>query len=493
MVKQMTELKFVDYILDNVHGYIALTEIEQKIERLPIFQRLRRIKQLGVANWIFPGAEHTRYSHSLGVMHIADQMAIKLGFGDTDRQLIRLAGMLHDIGHYPLSHSGESAYKKYYKQNVAKPEMLSFENANTKVVKSIESLQNNEKDNIDYISHTFMRSNENEFHHEIIGTKVIKSNNSLKTIISDAGIDIDDICSIITGDIQNERLIKHVQLLHSELDADRIDYLLRDASSSGTSYGTFELNTLIKNLEMVTHKEYGIDIIGVNHKGIASADQFLLNRYFAYSQVVFNKYVSILNFMGESVVYWMLNSNQSYFPDGQKLIRWIDAQDEDVDYLKFTDDYFMDKIRQFNSGHVGSCPDIICKMIEYINKYTAPSLTVPKNENNISVSGCRNEELYQLLKGIPFIQNIEPNRVLKYDEVYITKHVKIQEYVSTYESKKAELDIELEEYLKHRLINGIAVIDKDSENEPCLLVDISSSLIKDLCRHRTIFLRQFDI
>lgn len=489
----MTELKFVDYILDNVHGYIALTEVEQKIERLPIFQRLRRIKQLGVANWIFPGAEHTRYSHSLGVMHIADQMAIKLGFDSSDRQLIRLAGMLHDIGHYPLSHGGESAYKKYHKQDVAKPEMLSFESANNKVVKYIDSLKNCDKDNIEYISHTFMRSDQNRFHHEIIGTKVIKSNGDLQKIISDVEINVDDICSIITGDIQNEKLIKHVQLLHSELDADRIDYLLRDASSSGTSYGTFELNTLIKNLEMVRHKEYGIDIIGVNYKGIASADQFLLNRYFAYSQVVFNKYVSILNFMSESIVYWMLNSNQSFFPDGDKLIKWIVAQDTDEDYLKFTDDYFMDRIRGFNSGSVGSCPDIVKKMISYINKYTAPSLTLPKNENNITVSGCINEELFESLKDIPFIHNIEQDKLLKYDEVYLTKHVKIQEYESTYDIKKEELDIELDEYLKHRLINGIAVIDCESKNEPCLLVDTPASLVKDLCRHKTVFLRQFDI
>jgi HD superfamily phosphohydrolase len=105
-------ITFTNYIFDNVHGYIGLTFIEDQIERLEIFQRLRRIKQLGLVNWVFPGAEHTRYSHSLGVMHIIDQMAIRLDFNDDDRQILRLAGMLHDIGHYPLSHIGEYAYKQ---------------------------------------------------------------------------------------------------------------------------------------------------------------------------------------------------------------------------------------------------------------------------------------------------------------------------------------------------------------------------------------------
>ena len=76
------------------------------------FKRLQSIKQLSVVNWVFPGSEHTRFIHSLGVMHIADKIAISLGLTCQDRKIVRLAGLLHDIGHYPLSHVCEAPYKK---------------------------------------------------------------------------------------------------------------------------------------------------------------------------------------------------------------------------------------------------------------------------------------------------------------------------------------------------------------------------------------------
>lgn len=104
-------LIFTDKILDNVHGFIEFTQVEKELIELPVFKRLQGIKQLGLTNWIFPGAEHTRFIHSLGVMHVADQMAVQLGYDGEKRQLVRLSGLLHDIGHYPLSHVGERAYK----------------------------------------------------------------------------------------------------------------------------------------------------------------------------------------------------------------------------------------------------------------------------------------------------------------------------------------------------------------------------------------------
>ncbi len=113
MEKKEYKLKFVDRVLDPVHGFIDMTQVEYRIMSLPIFRRLQGIKQLSMTNWVFPGAEHTRFIHSLGVMYIADQMALHLDcFSDEERQLLRLAGLLHDIGHYPLSHVTESVYRQ---------------------------------------------------------------------------------------------------------------------------------------------------------------------------------------------------------------------------------------------------------------------------------------------------------------------------------------------------------------------------------------------
>ena len=81
-----------------MHGFIPYTAAEKKIMETQLFKRLQSIKQLSVVNWVYPGSEHTRFIHSLGVMHIADKMAISLDLDDKDRKILRLAGLLHDIG-----------------------------------------------------------------------------------------------------------------------------------------------------------------------------------------------------------------------------------------------------------------------------------------------------------------------------------------------------------------------------------------------------------
>lgn len=114
ITKDNYKIEFVDRILDPVHGFSDLTQVEKEIIELPIFKRMQSLKQLSLTNWVFPGAEHTRYMHSLGVMYIADLMALNLRdseynlkYNGGERQLLRLAGLLHDIGHYPLSHVTE--------------------------------------------------------------------------------------------------------------------------------------------------------------------------------------------------------------------------------------------------------------------------------------------------------------------------------------------------------------------------------------------------
>ena len=111
-------LVICDHILDNIYGQVGLTEVEKRIERLPVFKRLHSLYQLGLDNWIFPCALHNRYVHSIGVMYVAGEMATRINsnmgkqfFADSEIQILRLAGLLHDIGHYPFSHNVENAYK----------------------------------------------------------------------------------------------------------------------------------------------------------------------------------------------------------------------------------------------------------------------------------------------------------------------------------------------------------------------------------------------
>jgi len=102
------------YINDSVYGGIPLTELEVRLLDTSVFQRLRGLKQLAYTNYVFPSADHSRFSHSLGVLYIMGLMTDYLkqhnNLSDSEIIKLRIAALLHDIGHYPLSHLGESVY-----------------------------------------------------------------------------------------------------------------------------------------------------------------------------------------------------------------------------------------------------------------------------------------------------------------------------------------------------------------------------------------------
>ena len=112
-------------INDPVHGSIKVSKTELVVTNTPTFLRLRGLKQLGLAEYVFPGATHTRLAHSLGALHIASQMLVaiennhkkkyrrkRLPFTDDEKQKIRLAALLHDVGHLPLSHAMEQPIQR---------------------------------------------------------------------------------------------------------------------------------------------------------------------------------------------------------------------------------------------------------------------------------------------------------------------------------------------------------------------------------------------
>ena len=118
-------------IYDNIHGQITLNRVESRILETPYYQRLRWIRQLGFSFYIFPGATHTRHAHTLGVLHMMDQVLRSIGLATTEEKLfnpkihdekttfhrtMRLAAMLHDIGTFPFSHTTELAYINHWKQ-----------------------------------------------------------------------------------------------------------------------------------------------------------------------------------------------------------------------------------------------------------------------------------------------------------------------------------------------------------------------------------------
>ena len=95
------------FIRDSVYGDINLSEFEVRVMDMPQFQRIRRIKQLGLINLIYPGANHSRFEHCIGTMNLATKLATNLDLSKDEIELVRISGLLHDVGHGPFSHVSE--------------------------------------------------------------------------------------------------------------------------------------------------------------------------------------------------------------------------------------------------------------------------------------------------------------------------------------------------------------------------------------------------
>lgn len=219
------------FIRDSVYGDIRLNEIEVEVMDNPQFQRLRRIKQLGLISLIYPGANHTRFEHSIGTMHIASKLADKLDLNQKDKELVRISALLHDIGHGPFSHVSEG--------------VLSFP------------------------------------HEEL--TKYVIENTAIRDII-EKKFDIDKIIEIINGEG------KFGPIVSGELDADRMDYLLRDSHYTGVAYGIIDYERIISNINL--NKHLSLDI-----KGVQAAEGALVSRYFMYPSVYQHHTTRIVNSM----------------------------------------------------------------------------------------------------------------------------------------------------------------------------------------------------
>ena len=179
------------FIRDSVYGDIRLNEFEVRIMDMPQFQRLRRIKQLGLISLIYPGATHTRFEHCVGTMHLGSKLSEELELDSDEIELIRASGLLHDIGHGPFSHVSEG--------------VLSVP------------------------------------HEEL--SKFVITKTSMRDLLEEK-FDVDEIVDIING---KGRL---GPIVSGELDVDRMHYLLRDSHNTGVSYGIIDYERLISNLTL---------------------------------------------------------------------------------------------------------------------------------------------------------------------------------------------------------------------------------------------------
>ncbi|RLI50149.1 MAG: hypothetical protein DRO73_04055 [Candidatus Thorarchaeota archaeon] len=241
-------LDFKIEVNDPIHGFIGLTELETKIIDSQPYQRLRRIKQLSGGHFVYPTAEHTRFGHCIGALFLASQMGERLlpqiGLGADELQEIRLAGLLHDIGHGPFSHVFEEALVEHRGMN-----------------------------------------------HEDVTEWIIKKS-ELSDIIEDGGLSSSRIADLVRGRRKRDVDAVLSGIVAGQIDVDKMDYLIRDSFYCGVSYGLIDRDRLIKSVEVGDNytMEFALTARG-------TLEAFLVARYEMFMNVYYHKAVRSVEVM----------------------------------------------------------------------------------------------------------------------------------------------------------------------------------------------------
>lgn len=268
-----------DKFRDPIHGFIEVRPYEKEIIDSAPFQRLRNIKQLALTSYLYHGAEHTRFGHSIGVMHLATRAfrsAVSKGryqFASGDEndkcikwleQILRLVALTHDLGHAPFSHAAEDLFpEKPTKAASEKKKYYKHEDMTEKIIKETEIA-----DIIKKIGDQYKKE---------LGEKY--------------DITPEMICDIYSGRNPGEK--SHFTflktLMDSELDCDKMDYLLRDSYYCGVTYGKYDIDRLISCLTIFTKDRDEAPYLGIETGGIQAFEAFVLARYFMFVQVYFHR------------------------------------------------------------------------------------------------------------------------------------------------------------------------------------------------------------
>ena len=366
-------------LYDVLYGFVPITEWEEKIINSPFFQRLRWIKQLSFANYIFPGAEHNRFGHTIGVMHSMDQMLRALGLAVPDQELfdvkstsapamlhksLRIAALLHDIGTFPFSHTVEYGYIRHG-------------NDERRLPKRAKVLTNN---------------------HEHLGAFIIKNTHyegGISQILEDYGFDIQMISKIIKG--ESPYAVAN-QLMHSDLDADRMDYLLRDSYYTGIKYGQFDRDYILANLTTFDLGKGQVGF-GVRENAMRAVEDFLIARFNWYSQVIKNQGSAKFDVISTRITETFLKEDLIHqFHD---LLTMIEEKDER--FFWWNDVYFITRCQE--ARHLGLVEDPHTnELIEMLLYRKAPkTMHHPEFEHRIIEStgkGADREKRVKRIKAI---------------------------------------------------------------------------------------------
>lgn len=274
-------------IRDPIHKTISFSDREKRVIDHPFVQRLRHVRQLGLAYLVYPGATHDRFSHALGAMHVAGRMwnrmietsgaLLRENFSDDDlayfRQVLRFAGLLHDLGHPPFSHISEPFMPALSKLAIpegwytvaarAEDRQATHEDYSVLLIAALAADQSAP------LSRDEAQDIASLVHHDVVPSEPWRKR---------------------FGEAEGSRGVHRLlrSLISGELDCDRMDYLLRDAHHSGAAYGSHDTDHLIGNLGITELPERGL-VRTIDSTAVRAFEDFLLSRYHMFLQVYLHK------------------------------------------------------------------------------------------------------------------------------------------------------------------------------------------------------------
>jgi HD superfamily phosphohydrolase len=443
-------------VFDTIHGHINLTRVEARVLDTPYYQRLRWIRQLGFSFYIYPGATHTRHAHALGVLHVMHRVLRGLNLAVNDEklfdskksrdkatnfhQLMRLAAMLHDIGTFPFSHTIEMAYINHWK-----------EQQRTKASKVVAN-------------------------HEVLGQHIILNTDfdgGITKILKDEGIDPKELADIIAGESSNAVAN---QLMHSDVDADRMDYLIRDAYFTGVKIGVYDMDLLIRSL--TTAEVKGQEVVCIKEEAMHLVDSFLVSRYFWYSQIISDGTSYKFDLIAARIHQYFLENGMAY--SFQQLMDSVSQNPNE--YFTFNDSYFLAKLHEYLAGRITH--PMIRELSEMLMGRVAPAQIKagPIKPTLIQSEDHRKEVLAKVHTAYDWLKNeineIEPDAWTIFDipqkDVMFTKNMEML--------KKGHKNVDL-----RTLRDPAKILSRDGEVK--LLIETPNSLISVMNQYRNFLPR----
>jgi uncharacterized protein len=263
-------------IHDSVHGSVKVEGVFLRLLGRPELQRLHGVHQLGLAHLVFPGANHTRLEHSLGTFFIASKMADALRLKREERDEVLAAALLHDLGHPPFSHTLEEVMADRLgvdhvdlSRSMIKGELRSITPNEARLLQDTSSVQ------------------------EVLEEEGISPERVAGLVVSPVGPEVPGqrVLEVEEGQAHfGQRNYLH-QMIHGPVDADQMDYLLRDAHYTGVAHGTIDLDRLLQTIDV----HHG-DLV-VHKGGVVAVEGLLVARALMYSSVYFHKTVRIAEMM----------------------------------------------------------------------------------------------------------------------------------------------------------------------------------------------------